>query len=168
MTILGAIGDIHRFPSAQQLVGYTRLGARVRASGETRKTGALSKAGRKELRKALIECAWMAVRWSAYWKNRYQTLTKRMAKAKAITVIAHKLLVSIWHILTRQAVGRFADFQAIARSLMTWATQYGLAAWVGVRRIDFVWQPVEQLGIRQQIDQMHLGGRIYPIAAARS
>ena len=33
MTILGAIGDIQRFPSAQQLVGYAGLGARVRASG---------------------------------------------------------------------------------------------------------------------------------------
>ena len=168
MTILGAIGDIQRFPSARQLVGYAGLGARVRASGDTRKTGAMSKAGRKELRKTLVECAWMAVRWSAYWKNRYRTLTKRMPKAKAITVIAHKLLVNIWHILTKQEVDRFADFQAIARSLMNWATGYGLAAWLGIRRIDLVRQQLERLGIRDQIDQMHFGGRIYPIAVARS
>jgi hypothetical protein len=93
---------------------------------------------------------------------------RTMAKAKAITVIAYKLLVSIWHILTKQEVDRFADFQATARSLMTWATQYGLAAWLGIRRIDFVRQQLERLGIRQQIDQIHFGVRIYPIAPARS
>ena len=33
MTILAAIGDIQRFPSAKKLVGYSGLGARVRAPG---------------------------------------------------------------------------------------------------------------------------------------
>jgi transposase len=35
MTILAAIGNIQRFPTAQQLVGYAGLGARVRSSGDT-------------------------------------------------------------------------------------------------------------------------------------
>lgn len=64
MTILAAIGDISRFPSPQQLVGYAGLGARVRASGESYRTGKISKRGRRELRFALIASAWVAVRWS--------------------------------------------------------------------------------------------------------
>ena len=33
MTILSAIGDVTRFPTAKQLVGYAGLGAGVHASG---------------------------------------------------------------------------------------------------------------------------------------
>jgi len=51
---------------------------------------------------------------------------------------------------------------------MSWATQYGLAAWLGIRRIDFVCQQLERLEIRHQIDYMRYGGRIYPIAATGS
>jgi|GEM_PF-805070 len=39
MTVLAAIGDITRFPSAKKLVGYAGLGASVHASGETYRTG---------------------------------------------------------------------------------------------------------------------------------
>jgi transposase len=35
MSILAAIGDITRFPSAKKLVGYAGLGASVHDSGET-------------------------------------------------------------------------------------------------------------------------------------
>jgi transposase len=57
MTIVAAIGEIQRFATAQQLVGYTGLGARIQSSGDTRYSGAISKQGRIELRTALVECA---------------------------------------------------------------------------------------------------------------
>jgi transposase len=38
-----AIGDIERFPTASQLVGYAGLGARVQASGDLYRTGKISK-----------------------------------------------------------------------------------------------------------------------------
>lgn len=41
--------------------------------------------------------------------------------------VARKLLVVVWHVLTAQVADRQADPQAVARSLMTWATRYGLA-----------------------------------------
>jgi transposase len=39
MTILGAIGEIERFPTAKKLVGYAGLGARIHSSGQTHRTG---------------------------------------------------------------------------------------------------------------------------------
>jgi hypothetical protein len=39
LTILGAIGEIERFPTAKKLVGYAGLGARVHASGQTHRSG---------------------------------------------------------------------------------------------------------------------------------
>src|SRR5262249_5200486 len=62
MTILGAIGDIYRFPSAKDLVGYSGLGTRVHSSGQTYRSGGVNKQGRPELRTTLVEAAWSAVR----------------------------------------------------------------------------------------------------------
>jgi transposase len=42
-TIAAEIGDITRFPSAKQLVGYTGLCPRVRQSGDSDRRGPLSK-----------------------------------------------------------------------------------------------------------------------------
>jgi len=61
MTVLAAIGDITRFPSAKKLVGYSGLGASVHASGQTHHTGPITKQGRRELRTVLVEAAWSAV-----------------------------------------------------------------------------------------------------------
>jgi transposase len=52
LTILAAIGDISRFPSSKQLVGYAGLGSRVHDSGMTRTTGRITKTGR------LMHAAW--------------------------------------------------------------------------------------------------------------
>jgi transposase len=54
MTLLAAIGDITRFPSAKKLVGYSGLGASVHASGQTHHTGPIPKQGRRELRTVLV------------------------------------------------------------------------------------------------------------------
>jgi transposase len=62
MTILGAIDDIRRFPRAKSLVGYAGLGTRVHDTGDRRQHGGITKQGRRELRTALVEAAWVAVR----------------------------------------------------------------------------------------------------------
>ena len=43
MTLLAAIGDIERFPRAQQLVGYAGLGARVHVSADQHHGGGITK-----------------------------------------------------------------------------------------------------------------------------
>ncbi len=69
MKILAATSDIKRFETAKQWVGYAELGAGVHASGETHRTGRITKtcpersrrSGRREMRWALVEAAWAAV-----------------------------------------------------------------------------------------------------------
>jgi hypothetical protein len=80
MTILAAIGDIARFPTPSQLVGYAGLGARVRASGDWYQTGRISKRGRRELRTALVNSAWVAVRFSSYWRCKFEKMAARIGK----------------------------------------------------------------------------------------
>jgi transposase len=80
MTVLSAIGDVTRFESAKQLVGYSGLGAGVHDSGKEHIEKRITKSGRKELRWAMVEAAWRAIRISPYWKEQYETYLKRMRK----------------------------------------------------------------------------------------
>jgi transposase len=161
MTILAAIGDIGRFASPEQLVGYAGLGARIRASGDVQRTGKISKLGRRELRTALVAVAWSAVRWSSHWRNLFQSLSKRLGKPKAITAIARKILVVIWHILTKHELDIHANPTAIARSFMTWSSQHHLARSQAKHRLDFVRQRLAQLGILDQVSSFRANGRVH-------
>lgn len=161
MTILAAIGDISRFPSPQQLVGYAGLGARVRASGESYRTGKISKRGRRELRFALIASAWVAVRWSAYWRAQFHPLAQRIGKHKAIVAIARKLLITSWHVLTKREPDRYGDPQAVARSFMTWASYHHLARSLGVHRLDFVRERLAFIGILDKVSSFQANGRAH-------
>jgi len=121
MTILAAIGDITRFPTAKKLVGYSGLGAGVHDSGLMHRTGHITKQGRKELRYVLVEAAWIAVETSAYWKAEFERLCARMDKNKAIVAIARQLLVVIWHVLTERAADQQADPEMVAFKFMTFS-----------------------------------------------
>lgn len=124
MTLLSAIGDISRFPSAKQLVGYAGLGASVHASGQVQRGGRITKEGRSELRTAMVEAAWIAIEHHPHWKKLFAQLSGRLGKQKAIVAIARKLLVAVWHVLTREQADTHADAHAIARTLVRWIERY--------------------------------------------
>ena len=124
MTVLSAIGDISRFESAKKLVGYAGLGAGVHSSGKTHKEKRITKKGRKELRWIMVEAAWRAVRMSPYWKEQYEKHLCRMRKPnQAIVVIARKLLVAIWHVLTKEETDVHASEEDLAYKmlLLSWS-----------------------------------------------
>jgi hypothetical protein len=115
------------------------------------------------LRTALIASAWVAVRWSAYWRGQFQPLAKRIGKAKAITVIARKLLITIWHVLSKRQPDRHADGAAIARSFMTWASLHRTARLQGVHRLTFVRQRLARLGLLDQAISFRANGRSHTV-----
>ena len=124
MTVLSAIGDISRFESAKQLVGYAGIGAGVHDSGKTHKEKKITKKGRRELRWAMVEAAWRAVRMSPFWKDEYQKHLKRMRKPnQAIVVIARKLLIAIWHVLSKEETDIHASEEDLAYKmlLLSWS-----------------------------------------------
>src|SRR6185436_19390034 len=121
MTLLAAIGDITRFESAKKLVGYAGLGASVHDSGQTHRTGHITKQGRKDLRWVLVEAAWVAVDKSEHWKREFECLIRRMDKNTAIVAIAHKLLIVIWHVLTERVADDHAGPKMIAFNVMRWS-----------------------------------------------
>jgi transposase len=124
MTVLSAIGDISRFESAKQLVGYAGIGAGVHDSGKTHKEKKITKKGRRELRWAMVEAAWRAVRMSPFWKEEYEKHLKRMRKPnQAIVVIARKLLIAIWHVLSKEETDIHASEEDLAYKmlLLSWS-----------------------------------------------
>jgi transposase len=124
MTVLSAIGDITRFESAKQLVGYAGIGAGVHDSGKTHKEKKITKKGRRELRWAMVEAAWRAIRMSPFWKAEYEKHLKRMRKPnQAIVVIARKLLIAIWHVLSKEETDIHASEEDLAYKmlLLSWS-----------------------------------------------
>lgn len=124
MTVLSAIGDITRFENAKQLVGYAGIGAGVHDSGKTHKEKKITKKGRRELRWAMVEAAWRAVRMSPFWKEEYEKHLKRMRKPnQAIVVIARKLLIAIWHVLSKEETDIHASEEDLAYKmlLLSWS-----------------------------------------------
>ena len=121
VTVLAAIGDIRRFPEARKLVGYAGLGARVHASGKSYSTGHITKTGRRDLRAAMVDAANHAVQHHVFWKKELERLEYRLGRSKAVVAIARKLLIAVWHILSKEVVDRHADVRDVACSLFAHA-----------------------------------------------
>jgi transposase len=91
----------------------------------------------------------------------FERLRARVGKQKAIVAIARKLLVVIWHVLSKRKADRQADPPAIARSLMKWAARQRMAASNGLKRSDFVWRELDRLGLDSHINQFVYNGHLY-------
>lgn len=151
MTILAAVGQIERFPTAKKLVGYSGLGSRIYATGQTQRTGGITKQGRRELRLVMVEAAWIAVRHQPYWRKQFEQLSARRGKHKAIVAIARKLLVVVWNVLRLQVADRQAEVAAVARSFYRWSDRHQLAKQLNLSRAEFVRRELVRLGLEQQV-----------------
>jgi transposase len=155
VTVLAAVGDISRFPSAKHLVGYSGLNARIHDSGLTTRTGHITKAGRRDLRTVLVEAAQTAANTHPHWKAELARLEPRLGRNKAIVAIARKLLVIAWHVLTYQAPFRHSQPEQIAKKLTCFAfilgdNRQGTAAAYARHYLD-------RLGIGQNITRLAWG-----------
>ena len=152
ITILAAIGDIQRFPSAKQLVGYAGLGARVHASGETYATGRITKSGRRDLRFAMVEAARHAVQDHPHFKVEYERLCKTIGKKKAMVAIARKLLVMVWHLLAKGEKDKFANPTQVACSMFAFAHRVRVKNLPdGMSALQFTRTQMDKLGIGQNV-----------------
>ncbi len=102
-TFLAAVGDIHRFGSPRQLVGYLGLDPRVRQSGDApAKQGRISKRGSGPARHALVEASWSVVRQPGPMHAFYQRIRARRGHQVAVVATARKLACLFWCLLSRE------------------------------------------------------------------
>jgi transposase len=165
MTILSAIGDIKRFETAKKLVGYSGLGVSIYSSGQVSRTGSITKQGRHELRTALVEAAWNAVEREGHWKDLFERLKSRLGSGKAIIVIARKLLVVVWNVLTKKEADHQADEERVARKILNWAYKIKRSGRGGLRGRDFLKQELQRLKIGSDLSTITYNGKPYSIAS---
>jgi len=158
MTILGAIGEVTRFPSAKQLVGYAGLGAGVHDSGKSHRDKGITKQGRRDLRFVLVEAARTAVQTHWYWKREFARLAKRIGEHKAVVAIARKLLIVIWHVLMARSADRRADAEQVAFKLMVWSWKLSDEQRGGLTTRQFIRAHLIRMGLGQDLKHITRGG----------
>lgn len=121
--LVAELGDLRRFPSARDLMGYTGLVSTEDSSGDRRHRGRITKTGNAYVRHVLVEAAWqytrppkvwgalkqrqmglppavLAISWKAQQRlhRRFRRLTIRRGKLRhvAVVAIARELAGFIW------------------------------------------------------------------------
>jgi transposase len=96
------IQDIARFPRVQDCVSYGRLVKCAKESNGTRLGTSGKKIGTVHLRWAFAEAAVLFLRHNQPGKEYLTKLAHKHGKAKALTVLAHKLARAVYSLLTRE------------------------------------------------------------------
>jgi transposase len=99
-TVVAYLGDPQRFASGKQVSAYGGLVPRQYQSGESDRRGRITRRGPALLRKLLVECAWVMLRYNGWARAVYARLSRGKARKKqAIVALARKLLVRCWAML---------------------------------------------------------------------
>jgi len=157
VTIYAAIGDIKRFAEAKKLVGYAGLGARVHDSGLTTRTGKITKAGRRDLRVALVEAAHIAANTHPHWKAELARLQPRLGYNKAIVAIARKLLVTVWYVLAHKVADRYAEPEKVSKKMLHFAYEVGKINRAGKSAAQFTRERMDILGLGSELTSIPWG-----------
>jgi transposase len=113
-----AIGDIARFKTPQRLVSYFGLNPSVHQSGEKAYGGHISRRGRSHARAICVEAAHLLVRVPGPFRAFFERLRRRKPCNVALTAVARKLVVLVWHMLTEGEDYRHAA-PALTRSKLS-------------------------------------------------
>ncbi len=147
-TILAAIGDIDRFPAADKLAAYAGLVPRQHQSGGHDYHGSITKAGNSRLRWLMIEAAHAAIRWDPHWRQVHERIARRRGFSVAVVAVARRLLVLVWHLLTKNDHYRYLQPQTFVTKLQNWAYRIGRAQLPTATAQEFVQHHLSALGLR--------------------
>ncbi len=85
------------FDNSEAFASYTGLVSGARGTGNTMHQGPITKEGNRRLRRILVECAWVWVRYDADAKAKFDSLKFTRGKRRAIVAMARRLAVRIYH-----------------------------------------------------------------------
>src|SRR5262249_50998136 len=102
--VVAYLGDAQRFRTGKQVSAHAGLVPRQYQSGESDRRGRITRRGPALLRKLLVECAWVMLRYNGWARAVYQRLGRGKARKKqAIVALARQLLVRLWAMLGGKA-----------------------------------------------------------------
>lgn len=117
MTTLAELGDITRFESPRELMGYLGLVPSEHSSGGSRRQGSLTRTGNGHVRRVMVEAAWnyrFAARKTRCIEQRAE---KTSAAVQAIAWEAQKRLCGRYRALTQAGKAKQQVTAAVAREL---------------------------------------------------
>lgn len=117
VTILAEIVDHRRFANAEKLTSYAGMVPSHHNSGDTTRTGGITKRGSTWLRNAMVEAAFIAIRHDARIGTRYHKLADRIGPMKARVAVARQMLEWIWEMLNSNTEYRTQDRELVRRKL---------------------------------------------------
>jgi transposase len=114
--VVAAIDDPLRFSSGKQVACYAGLTPRHWSSGQTERSGHISKQGNTILRSLLVEVSWLAIRHNPWLKEIYERVKKDVKGRGKIAIVAaaRRLLIKLWAIWRDFELGR-RNCPALAR-----------------------------------------------------
>lgn len=104
---IAIIGDINDFHRSEKLTAYFGIVLRVSQSNQQCTIGRITKR-RSKACTSLVQCTWVAIRYSSYLKSFYEHIKRKRGSAKVITATARKLLITIFYTLKNGWI--FKDF----------------------------------------------------------
>ena len=118
VTLLAELGDISRFDSPKQLMGFLGLVPNLHNSGSSRRSGSITLAGNSHARRALVESAW-CYRFPARKTKHLQSKEANASdEAKAIAWRAQQRLCGRYRALMQAGKNSKVTCIAIARELV--------------------------------------------------
>lgn len=116
VALLCNIGNVADFKDIKKLAAYVGLVPWVSNSNETVRHGSITKNGNPLVRKMLINCAFVAVKYNPILKAFYQRLKSAKGFGKAIVATARKLLAIVFSTLVNNWF--FEDFVANKKKIV--------------------------------------------------
>ena len=117
MTVLAELGDLTRFDSPRQLMGFLGLVPSEHSSGSRRRQGAITKTGNGHVRRVLVEAAWSyrhPARKTAHLRRKAAAAPEAV---QAMAWAAQKRLCARYRHLIRAGKVRNQATTAVAREL---------------------------------------------------
>ena len=116
-TLLVREAFVRQFRNRRALAGYVGLGGTPFSSGGSEREQGIGKDGNRRVRAAMVELAWMWLRWqpdsalSVWFRGRVGAMGGRIRKIM-IVALARKLLVALWRYVTDGVVPDGAKLKA--------------------------------------------------------
>lgn len=115
--LLAALGDIHRFPSADKVAPYLGLVPSTYQSANRCYHGRITKQGRSHARWLLVEAAQAAAKHPGPLGAFFRKMARKKNRNVAIVATAHKLATLVWHLLINNEPYRYAQPQTLEAKL---------------------------------------------------
>lgn len=111
-TLAAVIDDPLRFKTGRQVACYVGLTPRHWSSGDTARSGHISKQGNSLLRTLLVEVCWLGLRHNEWMREVYERVKRGVpGRSKiAIVALARRLLIRLW--------ARWRDFERERRGAL--------------------------------------------------